>query len=167
MPAADLFSRFPTKFRASTERSSTWYVRFPGFFAVHDPVPASIVSSVAFVLNEGAIAVCRGEPDVATLPATRTTITPVYAPESAGPPAVPTGRVFVRFAENVPVDDRRDDLARAGYTVIQTLSYAPHAAWVRARDGDIAASLAGIAALEALPDVVNVEPQMLMKSQRR
>jgi hypothetical protein len=40
-------------------------------------------------------------------------------------------------------------------------AYAPHAAWLEAADGSLAQALGGIARLEALSDVENVEPQWL------
>lgn len=167
MASRDPFASFPRKVRASTERSARWYVRLPGFFAVHGEVPPALAPSVAFVLGEEGIAVCRGEPDPREPSVARTTLTPVYALEGGGPPAVPTGLVFLRFAEGVPIAGRQAALARAGYAVTEALPYAPHAGWVRAADGGIGTSLAGITALETLPDIITVEPQMLMRSERR
>lgn len=53
------------------------------------------------------------------------------------------------------------------YELVESLAYAPQAAWLRAPAGDIADALAGLPRLEQLPDVENVEPQMLMESVRR
>ncbi len=94
-------------------------------------------------------------------------MTPVYAIEPHGPPSVPTGLVFVRFRENVDVQQRRRALTRAGYEVTEILPYAPQAAWVRAIEQGIAASLTRIPALEVLPDIVSVEPQMLSERKIR
>ncbi|HAZ43592.1 MAG TPA: hypothetical protein DDW76_16925, partial [Cyanobacteria bacterium UBA11369] len=68
--------------------------------------------------------------------------------------------VFIRFAEKVDVESHREAIEQAGYQIAQTLSYAPHAAWVRAQSGKISDALTGISKLEAIPNVENVEPQM-------
>ena len=59
------------------------------------------------------------------------------------------------------LEERRAEIEAAGYEMAQALDYAPHAAWVRARSGRIADALNGLRRLEAIPDVENVEPQML------
>jgi hypothetical protein len=92
---------------------------------------------------------------------------PVYGLEPSGLPAVPTGQVFIRFAEGIKAEERRQEINQAGYEIVQSLSYAPQAAWLRARSDDIADALAEISKLEQLPDVENVEPQMLKESARR
>jgi hypothetical protein len=163
MRSRDALPEFPARFRASTARATQWYARLSGSFALHGPVPPSLAPTVAFLLDDGAIAICRGEPEAALALAGSVPVTPVYALEGGGPPAVPTGQVFIRFAESVSIAERRQAVARAGFTVVETLPYAPHAAWVRATDGGIAAALAAIPALEGLPDIVNVEPQLLLK----
>lgn len=162
-----LFSGYPQQVRASTARSDLRYVRLPGHFAVHGRVPASWESSVIVLLEEGRIAVCRGEPMPQPASSELVALSPVYAIGPEGPPAVPTGFIFVRFKETIHAAKRRAALAQAGYTVRQILPYAPHAAWVEASSGGIARALTRIASLEALPDVVSVEPQMLSESSRR
>jgi hypothetical protein len=92
---------------------------------------------------------------------------PVYTLQPGGAPAVPTGRVFIRFKEGVPVERRLREIEQAGYEVAQRLEYAPHAAWLRARSGEIADALTRIPALEQIADVENVEPQMLMQRANR
>lgn len=159
----DPFSSFPAQFRAGAQRLTQWYVRLPRLFAVHGPVPPSLAASVAFVLDDGQVTVCHGEPELHLSTTALDTMTPVYALAPNGAPAVPTGRVFVRFADHVRIEDRRDALRKAGYVVTQTLPYAPHAAWVMPAEGRIADSLAGLAALQTLPDMMNVEPQLLKR----
>jgi hypothetical protein len=92
---------------------------------------------------------------------------PVYVLGSGGRIARPTGLVFVRFKIGVTPDDRARDIEDAGYEIEQTLDYAPEAAWVRAKTGDIADALHGISHLEKISDVENVEPQMLMRRSSR
>ena len=74
---------------------------------------------------------------------------------------VPSGRVFVRFAPAVTAASRRAELLKAGYRIVALPSYAPQAAWLEAADDVVAHALQGVARLEALADVENVEPQWL------
>ena len=163
----DLFSEYPRQVRASTERPASLFVRKSGYYAVHGRQPDTPAPGAALLLDEGAIAVFQGEPDETQAASMVGTLGPVYALQPDGPPAVPTGLVFVRFAEGVAAESRRKDINRVGYEVAESVSYAPHAAWLHARSGRIADALAGISALEEMPDVENVEPQMLMASARR
>jgi hypothetical protein len=151
--------RFPPEVPAGAAHEGGRYRLQDGYYAVHGGGPAS--GAVA-LLEGGRIAVFRGEP-VATDPET---LGPVYAAPD-GPLVVPTGRVFVRFREGVAAAQRRDELDRAGYELLDVPRYAPHTAWVRARAGGIGASLRGIGELQRLPDVDNVEPQMLLERAKR
>jgi hypothetical protein len=81
--------------------------------------------------------------------------------------AVPTGRVFIRFADDIKAGDREAEIRAAGYEVDQQVDYAPNAAWLRARSGSIADALKGIDALRKVTGVENVEPQMLMQASYR
>jgi hypothetical protein len=166
-PQKDPFSEYPQQVRASTERPTSLYVRQSGYYAVHYRQPDMPAPGAALLLNDGAIAVFQGEPDETQAASMAGTLGPVYGLQPSGPPAVPTGLVFVRFAEGVAAESRRKEIDRAGYEVAESLSYAPGAAWLRARSGRIADALAGIPALEKMLDVENVEPQMLMASARR
>ena len=86
---------------------------------------------------------------------------PVYVLSSGGQPARPTGRVLVRFADPAALARHRKDIEAAGYVIEEVLSYAPQAAWVRAASGNPAEALSAISALERMPEVEEVEPQML------
>jgi hypothetical protein len=110
-------------------------------------------------MKEEGIAVYRGEPDEAHGDADR--VTPVYALQPSGPPAVPTGQIYIRFPEGVTAESRRDEIERAGYEIVKTSPYAPHTAWLKSASNSIGQSLTNIPALEKLRDVENVEPQML------
>jgi hypothetical protein len=141
----------------------------PGHYAVHRPVhdsPPSEDAVTALMEDNSMIEVFRGNPDrrQRSLPGR---IGPVYALQPGGRPAVPTGRVFIRFKEGTAVEDRLREIAEAGYEIADRISYAPHAAWLRARSADIADALAGIEALEEIADVENVEPQMLTQRASR
>ncbi|HAX76967.1 MAG TPA: hypothetical protein DCY88_14295 [Cyanobacteria bacterium UBA11372] len=159
----DYFSEYPQQIRARTDRSAVLYRRHRGYYAVHYNEPSKVAPGAVLQLNDGAIAVFSGEPDnTIRLTSSQGTIGPIYTLQSDGSLAVPTGMVFIRFAENVDVESHREAIERAGYEIAQSLSYAPHAAWLRAQSGKISDALMGISKLEAIPNVENVEPQMLM-----
>jgi hypothetical protein len=126
-----------------------------GYYAVHGRRQEAPAEDAVLVLNEGEIAVFRGP----SPPTPR--VGPVYAAPN-GPLAVPTGLIFVRFTEGTSAAERRAELERLGFELVQVPAYARHAAWVRPQYGDIAAALTRTADLAALPGVDSVEPQMLM-----
>lgn len=149
------------------EVSNGRYVRLDDHFALHGGAPSALCPELRLRLGDRALTVCRGRPPQrGALPA-GVGVGPVYALEPAGSLAVPTGRLLVRFGAGVEARSRRRSLEAAGYSVHRLLSYAPHAVWVQARSRDVASALGGIARLERLPDVVNVEPQMLMEGVSR
>jgi len=74
--------------------------------------------------------------------------------------------VFMRFREGVEIASRQKEIEQAGYEIGQSTPFL-NAAWLRPRSGNIADGLTGIPKLEALPDVENVEPQMLIESATR
>ena len=75
--------------------------------------------------------------------------------------AIPTGRVFVRFDDKVAARSREAMIGAAGYRLLTVPDYAENAAWVESADGEIASALQGLDRLAAIPDVANVEPQLL------
>ena len=117
--------------------------------------------------GEDNIEVFRVEADERKQVASPNKVGPVYALQPGGAPAVPTGRVFIRFKEGVAVKDRLQEIEQAGYEIAQSIEYAPHAAWLRARSGEIADALTNFQTLERITDVENVEPQMLMQRTKR
>lgn len=167
MTERDAFPEFLLTVKASTQRPKRRYRRLPGWFAIHGPVPPRWRASVQFLLNDGQIAGCRGDPSPEEVSAHGGSWTPVYSLEPSGSPAVPTGLVFIRFAEGGRAEEHREALELAGYTVVEGPPYAPHAVWVRASQGGIADSLARLPQLEAIPEIVSAEPQMLSESVAR
>lgn len=163
----DPFSQYPSQVRASTQRQGSLFVRKTGYYAEHDPHPDKSAENAELLFNDGAIAVFRGEPPEEERLLRSLTLSPVYELKPGGSPAVPTGLVFIRFREGVDVASRQPDIERTGYEIAQTLPYASNAAWLRAGSGSVADALAGISKLESLPDLENVEPQMLMESVSR
>jgi hypothetical protein len=167
MVSTDLFSHFPLNMTVEADGETREYFREPDCFAIHGPVPSNLTSAVLYSFGDPAISVCRGAVSaLSTLPADLT-ITPVYRLGHHGPQGVPSGRVFIRFSDTVQVKERQEELTACGYFISETLSYAPHAAWLQSMDGNIATALRTFAKLRALHDVVWVEPQMFMRPVQR
>lgn len=163
MVSTDPFSHFPLNMTVEADGGARQYIRERDCFAIHGPVPSPLISSVLYSFGDPAISVCRGAASaLSTLPADLT-ITPVYRLGRNGPQGVPSGRVFIRFKDTVQVKERQQELTACGYFISETLSYAPHAAWLQSMDGNIATALCAFAKLRTLRDVVWVEPQMFMR----
>lgn len=167
MALNDPFSHFPPRMTVKAQAVSRVYVRESGCFAVHGPVPSALTASVLYSFDDPVINVCRGEVSVMSALPSDLTLTPVYRLEPNGPQGVPSGNVFIRFRSQVPVEGRRQELDACGFSIGESLSYAPHAAWLRSQDENIATALKGIAKLRDLHDVELVEPQMLMRRVQR
>ncbi|MEH2398767.1 hypothetical protein [Nostoc sp.] len=162
----DYFSEYPEQIRVGSGGTAVSYTRKPGYYAIHYNQPKTVASGAVLQLNDGAMsttgyayAVFPGEPNQSE----QGTLSPIYTLQPNGSLAVPTGLVFIRFAEGVDVESQREVINQAGYEVAQSLDYAPHAAWLRAQSGNIVDAIAGIPQLEAIPKVENIEPQMLME----
>ena len=153
--AEELLARAPRQLPLSTERPELRYEIADDLIATHGELERPLAQTVGPAVEAE---------DAAT---GQTTLGPVYRRVPGGGLVVPTGRVLVRFAEGEPVERHRDELAGAGYDIEEVLSYAPHAAWLRARSGDIADTLAGLDRLAAQPGIENVEPQMVGEVWRR
>lgn len=138
---------FPERIRHSLQRPDLHFVRQSGVLATLKDDKMAILHGESRSESEGAL--------------------PVFALGGGGSLAVPTGRVFVRFAEGENVARRAKDIADAGYEIEESPSYAPQAAWLRARSGDTVEALRGVAILERLAGIENVEPQMLMEAERK
>jgi hypothetical protein len=132
--------------------------------AVHSRPSGAQTTGAVLVLDHGRIAVF-GAASVESTPAGAG---PVYASlPFDGELAVPTGRVFVRFAPGTDAAARSADIERLGFLIERVPVSAPHAAWVVAPRGGIAAALKSCRSLERIPGVENVEPQLLRESVRR
>lgn len=161
----DCFADYPCQVYADSAHPASEYRRVAGYYAVHHRPVGAPAPGAVMVLNDGAIAVFRGDPDDAV--GTAQTLTPVYRLEPAGPLAVPTGLVWIRFAETVIAETRGAAITALGYQVVEVPTYAPFAAWLRAASGNVAEALTGLARLAALPGVESVAPQMLMERKGR
>lgn len=166
MADRDGLTGFPRTLRASTADPRAVYRRMPELIAIHERAAPPDGWEVVLTLEDPPIVVCRR--DAGALPrALLQSVTPVYALDRRGTPAVPTGLVLVRFRDGIAASTCGDVMSRAGYRIHDVLPYAPSAAWVKAASGGIPASLRGIPALESMPGVVNVEPQMVRRSAPR
>jgi len=162
---------YPQQVPFGGESAQQVYVQKPGYYAVHYAQSATAEGSRASsietfeavaVMEEEAIVIFSGTPTDRNI-ASAATLSPVYTLQPSGSLAVPTGRVFVRFAETVSIESRQAAIQTAGYEILEHVPYAPHAAWLQARSGNIADALANLSQLMTLPDMKNVEPQMLMQ----
>jgi hypothetical protein len=158
----DFYSKYPHRVGAGTERSGSGFSLKRGYFALHR---TDATQAGELVFDNGRIAVVKGEPSQTR--ELQSSIGPVYELGPGGSLAVPTGSVFIRFLDGVDAASRKQDIERAGYALQESLPYASNAAWLKANSGSIADSLTGLSRLVALPDVENVEPQMLMKGSTR
>jgi hypothetical protein len=164
---SDPLAAFPTEFIASTQHKDIHYYRQTHLFAVHGSVPRALQAQVSQVLGDGEVSLCRGETPRAPEPDLLSKLSPVYSLGPGSPPAVPTGRVFIRFTEHVAAQDRQDDLIRLGYRIARITPYTRHTAWLGSVSGTIVEALAGLSDLEQIPDVVNVEPEILKPMARK
>jgi hypothetical protein len=131
---------------------------------MHAAAAVAADTSALLRLEEGRIAVYEGDVPAAR---PRGALTPVYSLDPRGRLAVPTGRIFLRLRDSARMVERRAAIESAGYRVDEIPAYAPQAAWLTSRTGDIADALGRLGLLEALADVENVEPQMLLEASRR
>lgn len=154
-------SNYPTRLRASTAHPETIYTRAAGCHAVKSASPLRQQNvdkrRIMALEDDGDIyQIFEGEPKRLT-----GEVTAVYRCSDGSSLCVPTGRVFVRLEEGLRVEDFAEAFRKLGFVIAQSLPYAPHAAWLEREDGDIAAALRSVSALEQLPQVRNVEPQLL------
>jgi hypothetical protein len=153
--------KYPNHLRAGAGQDPA-FERRPELYSVRRPGQTDTTGAVAVFHDDAktAFAVFAGKPrktDEAN------EVGPVYSAGPGGPLAVPTGRVFVRLTEGVRPEERLEQLEAAGFEIERTVSYAPHAAWLRPARGGVAHALSGLVALAQVPDVVHVEPQMLLE----
>ena len=150
---------YPTHLRSGA--GAALFERRPNLYSRRLTDPADTTGAVDVIADEAqsVFAIYEGQPRTQT-DASRAG--PVYSAGPAGPLAVPTGRVFVRLSEGAHAEDRRRQFEAAGFEIERVPSYALHTAWLVPRNGGVAHALPALADLERVPDVVHVEPQLLM-----
>ncbi len=142
--------------RASTEHAEVIYTRAENYHAVKNAPSAQAKEAVLTLKDDDSTyLILKGEPQ-----APGEGVSAVYQ-GNGGVLVVPTGRVFVRLNEGARVEAHAPAFRKLGFVITQSLPYAPHVAWLEREDGDAAAALRSVGALEKLPQVCNVEPQLL------
>ena len=164
---ANTIPAYPAEIKASTRHPDLKYVRTPQYFTIYGHVPRDITTIMALSGSEGEIAICRGDAAEMARAAEVSETAPVYSLAPAGPLSAPSGLVFIRFEDGVDVVARKEEIARADYIVVKRVPQAPNAAWLAATSRRVADALDGIGRLEQIPNVVNVEPQMLSERVHR
>jgi hypothetical protein len=142
----------------SSEGQATRYHLAPEFYASPSSSPLSPDDRLVQKLDED-FAVFEGAAPSSAM--AEGSVSPVYRAQPSGMFAVPTGRLWVRFADGIDAEQKREAMAKAGFDVDEAPPWAKHAAWLRASSGKIADALAAASRLKTLPDVELVEPQML------
>lgn len=163
----DSVQDYPLEIRSGNLSSILTHRREELYFALRGLPAAQTTLRVVWTLPDEGIAVIEGDPQELAATVAGQQVRPVYRRQPNGPVEVPTGLVFARFEEGVKAEERRAHLADAGYDIESIPSYAPHCAWLRASDGQLSSALLSIPALLALPDMANVEPQMLSPRPKR
>lgn len=168
MQSQDPFPDFPRDFEVPGRTGSVRYERWPGRYAVHGGEGISQAGGREVdVLHEDGniIHVYEGEcPEKIT---GAKALTPVYRITPQGPLAIPTGRVFLRLSEGKSLSDQRDQIQSAGFGIESIPPYAPHAGWLAPLSRQISDALREFSKLQEVPDAEGVEPQMLMRSEKR
>src|SRR5688572_592190 len=158
-------SNYPAQLEVrSSEGAVARYQLAPEFYASPSGQSAAASDRPVAQLDEN-IAVFEGSAPKGDAAADN--VLPVYRAQPSGAFAIPTGRVWVRFAEGVEATQQREAMAKLGFSIEESPSWAPQAAWVRASSGKIADTLAATARLSALPKVEQVEPQILTALARK
>src|SRR5262249_20165464 len=124
--AAPKFTEFPKVIRASSAKPAHEYRMVETHFAVHGhPARDGATGSI------GAQTTIYPKDRFSDLGIKPSDASPVYSLTEGGTHAVPTGKVFVRLAEDGKLADHADRFRAAGYAIDQVLSYSPNAGWLR------------------------------------
>ena len=154
-------THYPARLCASSNYPEQTYQRADKLYVVKS-TSHSQPKGAALTLEDDGVTylVMRGEP------AANADAGAVYM-GNGGLMFVPTGRVFVRLDDDIPLEARAEAFRRLGYVIAQTLPYAPNAGWLEHADKDAAEALRGIPELARLPGAQSVEPQLLtVRAQR-
>jgi hypothetical protein len=155
-------SRYPGRLRMKGPSPTEFHYR-ADYFAVRQTGKRAAAGAVTTMADSAQtqFAVFHGTPDE------RADAEPVYSAGRDGPLAVPTGRIFVRLADGLTPEERRDEFESLGLRIEKTLSYAPNAAWLCPAHGGAAEALQLLSEVEKVPGVVHCEPQMLLQRTTR
>jgi hypothetical protein len=154
-------THYPSRLCASSSHPEQTYQRADKLYVVKSTSQTQ-QRNVALTLEDDGVTylVIRGEP------AANADAGAVYM-GNGGLMFVPTGRVFVRLDDDMPLEAHAEAFRKLGYVITHVLPYAPNAGWLERADKDAAEALRGIPDLACLPGVQNVEPQLLtVRAQR-
>jgi len=154
-------THYPARLCASSNYPEQTYQRADKLYVVKS-TSHSQPKGAALMLEDDGVTylVMRGEP------AANADAGAVYM-GNGGLMFVPTGRVFVRLDDDMPLEAHAEAFRKLGYVIVQVLPYAPNAGWLQHAEEDVAEALRGMADLAKLPGVQHVEPQLLtVRAQR-
>jgi hypothetical protein len=154
-------THYPPRLCASSSHPEQTYQRADKLYVVKSTSQTQ-QRNVALTLEDDGVTylVIRGEP------APTADAGAVYM-GSGGVMFVPTGRVFVRLDDDMPLEAHAEAFRKLGYVITHVLPYAPNAGWLEHADKDAAEALRSIPDLARLPGVQSVEPQLLtVRAQR-
>jgi hypothetical protein len=158
-------SNYPAQIEVrSNEGQIVCYQLAPEFYARSSNVPRVPGERIVQRLDDR-FAIFQAQPSSGSR--TEGDVLPVYRAQPSGMFAIPTGRLWVRFAEGVDATQMRERVEKAGCTVEELPPWAANSAWVRASSGKVADALAAVPVLQKSTGVEYVEPQMLLPSARK
>jgi hypothetical protein len=158
-------SNYPAQIEVrSNEGQVVRYQLAREFYARSSNVPHSPGERIVQRLDDR-FAIFQGQPSSGSIG--EGDVLPVYRAQPSGMFAIPTGRLWVRFAEGIDATQMRERVEKAGCTLEELPPWAANSAWVRAGSGKVADALAAVPVLQKSPGVEYVEPQMLLPSARK
>lgn len=132
------------------------YRRDPSFYAEHHQAATTLNPlHPTLVLDDGRVLVFKGKPPAKW----GGQLCAVY--RHGGWLAIPTGLIFVVFREGERAEAHADAIRQAGYIIVEIPPHAPHAAWIRDANADIAAALKNLPRLEQISEIENIEPEFI------
>lgn len=168
MQCKKVLKLFPERFPQSTAPGAPAYERRDSYVAVHGGPPiAGLVPELEFGGDDGPVRVYRDDSLPAGWDAEGRVVTPVYALGGEGGLAIPTGRVFLRFADGVDFAAKAPELEAAGFRPVGAPGRATNAGWAAPSSSQPADGLNAIDRLADLPDLAHAEPQLLRPAARK
>jgi hypothetical protein len=152
-------TRFPAEIIHSTDRPDVRYRINGDYFAL----PETAQSTSTAIHEFGGYRIYRSA-EVASAP---DDALPVYQMTPGGSMLVPTGAVFIRFAESDDAKSRTHDITAAGYRIAEVPTYASNAAWLRSESGSPRDALKLLEKLASLSGVENVAAQFVTERRSR
>ena len=154
-------SRFPRRIPVTFRAGPTEYLRIDDLFAIRDHIPDLPGCECVAELKAEQIQIYRGTVPEELRENALLNMTAVYSLSSGGGTAVPTGRLFVRFDDQVDAHTQQFALRELGFEIERVPPYATNAAWIVSASSRPEDALHNIEKIRALPNVAHVEPQML------